>query len=167
MSSSSVGAPTESAPPGGSASQVVLCPCCSCEVHCPPPAPKPLKTARVLLTDEERLERKRAGMRRWYHANKEGLREKKAAYQQKYYAENREAVLARLREVRRRQSEAKKAAKAAAKAEACPEGAGSEAPLLAQSAPPPTAEAQATPCGAPPHPPLRGGSAEGGEAGLE
>ena len=131
MSSPSAESPVESATLGCAAAQVVMCPCCSCEVPCPQPAPKPRKTARVLLTDEERLERKREGMRRWYHANKEGLREPKAAYQRKYYAENREAILARLRESRRRQAEPKKAAKAAAKAE--------ELRLLA--------EAQATPAG--------------------
>ena len=123
------------------------CPCCSCEVPCLPPAPKPRKSARVLLTDEERLERKREGMRRWYHANKEGLREPKAAYQRKYYAENREAILAKLREGRRRQPEAKKTAKAAARQSAAEE----ELRLLAETQPPlegsPTAEAQATPAG--------------------
>ena len=146
MSSPSVETPVESATPGGADAHVLKCPCCSCEVPCSQPAPKPRKTARVLLTDEERLERKREGMRRWYHANKESLREPKAAYQRKYYAENREAILAKLREVRRRQAEPKKAAKAAAR-----ERAAEELRLLAEAQPPlegsPTAEAQATPAG--------------------
>ena len=126
-------APAKGAVPGGT---IVLCPCCSCEVHCPPSplsgerpfgagseAPKHLPKPRgEKLTPEQRAQNKKDSMKRWYERTKEERREAKMLWARQHYVENREVILARLRESRRRKKEEKKAAEEAAE-EAAPSAA--------------------------------------------
>ena len=86
---------------------------CSCEVHTPPTPEGQPKTRRPKLTPEERAQNKKDSMQRWYERTKEERREAKMLWARQHYAENREVILARLRESRRRKKEEKKAAEEA------------------------------------------------------
>ena len=80
---------------------------CGCEVAAPA-APK--RRPRRRLTDEERAQRRKETMARYYQRNKEKRREGHKESCRKYYADNREAILEKLRVSRHLAKEAKKVA---------------------------------------------------------
>ena len=55
-------------------------------------------------------------MKRWYERTKDERREAKMLWARQHYAENREVILARLRESRQRKKKEEKAAEKAAQA---------------------------------------------------
>ena len=89
------------------------------------------KTRRPKLTPEERAQNKKDSMQRWYERTKEERREAKMLWARQHYAENREVILARLRESRRRKKEEKKAAEEAARQKAAEDA----APSVTQATP--------------------------------
>jgi hypothetical protein len=83
------------------------CPNCGCEVAAPA-APK--RCPRPPLTDEERAQRRKETMARYYQRNKEKRREVHNESCRKYYADHKEDILEKLRVSRHLAKEAKKAA---------------------------------------------------------
>ena len=103
----------------------------NCALICPPeggcsdkvPCPTPKRGRKPTLTDEERAERKKACMQRWYQRTKEDRREQNAAYMKGYYDSNRGVILERLRAQRQAKREALKAVmEVSPRAEGPPEG---------------------------------------------
>ena len=129
---------TEGPPPYGRGAErhsarTEVCPCCgSAMLPLPESKPTPVRpprAARVPLTDEERVQRRRDACKRWYEKTKDERREIRNANSRQYYARNREVLLSQMSDRRHKSNEAKRVAELAQRAP--PEGFGLDSDLFA------------------------------------